>query len=485
MQFSQRLDPQGVGDVEVAYYQALKPGKRVLLWYRDDNVWHENMIAWIIGGQRAVIFTPDSDMYIEDLGCNGAGGPTRLRGLTSNNKFPRGLNVYRFRDAISDDQIKQLISEAKILVKSELGGDPPDPLIITNSDGIDVTYEEFFGVPSGPARMRIHGKSPASGSDGPKNARKISAALADYVWVSAEPLGGLVLGQEVSLSVDTDVQIGDRTAIALRNGSWVKVEMIRVSDAADYAAKRIDLFKKADGSPPGGLKVLDALRSGAESGEKKDAVEDEGDVRTLWIDYDEHGERYKRWRDVCRESHSPTLGDKPLDGPVTALHAIKHMERHGGDPRMWLQMWMRTKHISTTDRVYHEMKVLCDALFYAGTFDQVNIPALMGFEVVCRRMQAIVDAYADPSKPSWENAKLFTGQGSPEDLVSPTFRSYATKKNRDELELLQARQKVRELRGGQAVQVDDAGAEALDSLPQKAKATPKSRGKAGKGQVDG
>ena len=152
---------------------------------------------------------------------------------------------------------------------------------------------------------------------------------------------------------------------------------------------------------------------------------------------------------------------------------------------MWLQMWMRTKHISTTDRVYHEMKVLCDALFYAGTFDQVNIPALMGFEVVCRRMQAIVDAYADPSKPSWENAKLFTGQGSPEDLVSPTFRSYATKKNRDELELLQARQKVRELRGGHAVQVDDAGAEALDSLPQKAKATPKSHGKAGKGQVDG
>ena len=67
-------------------------------------------------------------------------------------------------------------------------------------------------------------------------------------------------------------------------------------------------------------------------------------------------------------------------------------------------------------------------------------------EVVCRRIQAIVDAYANPNRPSWENAKLFTGQGTPEDIVSPTFKTYAAKKNKDELELLQARQKVRELR---------------------------------------
>lgn len=206
-----------------------------------------------------------------------------------------------------------------------------------------------------------------------------------------------------------------------------------ISDAIDYADKRRSLFSHAN--PPAEKTILDRLKPVA-ANDGAEEEEDKGDVRTLWIDYDEHGERYKRWRDVCRESHSPNLADKPLDGPITGLHLIKHVERHGGDPRLWLQLWLRTKHIEPSDRVAHEMRVLCDVLYYAGTFDQLNIPALVSLEVVCRRMQAVVDAYTNPTKPSWENAKIFTGQGSPEDLVSPTFRSYATKKNRDELELL-------------------------------------------------
>ena len=50
---------------------------------------------------------------------------------------------------------------------------------------------------------------------------------------------------------------------------------------------------------------------------------------------------------------------------------------------------------------------------------------------------------------------MFAGLGSPDDLVSPTFRTYATKKNKDELELIQAHMKVRELRGGPAVVADE------------------------------
>lgn len=474
---SHQLDPTGIGaGAEVVCYQGLKPGKRVLLWYPDDNVWHENLIALIVGGEQAVIYTPDQDLYIECLGCKGVDGPSRLRGLDARLRVPRHLRSYKFRFAITDDIIRQVITDAIKVVKEETGLDAAIPPVVTNATGMDVGLDAFFG-----------GSPPTSGAvpGSPVHARPVTNALADYVWVSAEPLGGLTLGQEVSLNAATDVQVGDRTAMALRSGDWVKCEMIRIVDAADYRDKRRALFSGSVVSGSGECPpVLDRLKQAAAIDKAKIEEDDVGDVRTLWIDYDEHGERYKRWRDVCKESHSPTLGDKPLEGPATALHTMKHMERHGGDPRMWLQMWMRTKHISPTDRVAHEMRVLVDTLYFAGTYDQVNIPALMSLECVCRRMQAIVDAYADPSKPSWENAKLFSGQGTPEDLVSPTFRSYATKKNRDELELLQARQKVRELRGGHAAAVDDAVGDAIDALPPKAKAAPKSRGKAGKGQAD-
>ena len=81
--------------------------------------------------------------------------------------------------------------------------------------------------------------------------------------------------------------------------------------------------------------------------------------------------------------------------------------------------------METTDRVYHELKVLCDALHYAGTHDQLNIPALISLEVLCRRVQSVVEAYTNPSRPSWEHA----------DIV-PVFRTHAVKKNKEELELL-------------------------------------------------
>ena len=129
--------------------------------------------------------------------------------------------------------------------------------------------------------------------------------------------------------------------------------------------------------------------------------------------------------------------------------------------------------------------VLGDALFYAGAFDQLNIPALISMEVVCRRIQAIFDAYSHPSRPSRENAKIFAGQGSPEDIVSPSFRSYAAKRNKDELELLQARQKVRELRGSPAIPIEEG--DPSDALPPKPNPEPKKNkggGRGGQGQGD-
>ncbi|CAK8988362.1 unnamed protein product, partial [Durusdinium trenchii] len=227
--------------------------------------------------------------------------------------------------------------------------------------------------------------------------------------------------------------------------------MVKLSEVEGYADRRRALF---------------GVSSAAGSGEcPQPGKGGSNDVRTLWVDFDEHGDRYKRWRDVCKESYTPSFDQTPLEGPTTGLHLIKHAERHGGDPRLWMQLWCRSKHIETTDRTFHEMKVLVDALFFAGTFDQVNIPALMSMEVVCRRIQAIVDAYSNPSRPSWENAKIFAGQGTPEDIVSPTFRNYATRKNKEELELLQARQKVRELRGAPAIAQEEG--DAAESLPTK------------------
>ncbi|CAK9032346.1 Protein disulfide isomerase-like 2-1 [Durusdinium trenchii] len=447
------LSLEGVGDVEEECYRNLTSGSRVLLWYSDDHVWHEALIGLVLGGEQVVMYTPDKDLYIESIGCKGLEGPIRLRGLKPDLGLPSRLRApaYRFREIISDTLIKQVFRDSVKLAEREAGCSVALPTHILNHAGQRKTLEEFFGGSFVRSRQPTPIGKLDKSSDSPKNAVKVQPALGDFVWLAAEPLGGLILGQEVSLNSETGVQVGTSCALALRKGVWVKVDMVKLSEVEGYADRRRALF---------------GVSSAAGSGEcPQPGKGGSNDVRTLWVDFDEHGDRYKRWRDVCKESYTPSFDQTPLEGPTTGLHLIKHAERHGGDPRLWMQLWCRSKHIETTDRTFHEMKVLVDALFFAGTFDQVNIPALMSMEVVCRRIQAIVDAYSNPSRPSWENAKIFAGQGTPEDIVSPTFRNYATRKNKEELELLQARQKVRELRGAPAIAQEEG--DAAESLPTK------------------
>ena len=488
----EKLSTEDLGDVEVEYYQNIVPGTRAFVWYADDNVWHEILIGLIVSGDEVYIYTPDGDLYREKINCKGESGPTRLRGLTEKLGVPRNIRrSYRFRDRFTDEIIRKVIRDSLAAATDE-GLTVDHPSHVRNAAGDLVTFESFFGGNFVRHRMRgkgaadargpeAFGDSPKSGGASPKNACVVTAAPPDSVWVAAEPLGGLLLGQEVCLNPDSDIQAGDRTAMALRKNVWVKIELILIADAAGYADARRKMFAGPAEVP------LDAPRAGSSKdvppvGDPEDDSP-HGDVRTLWVDYDTHGERYKAWKEVCSESFTPVQDSKPIDGPCTALHLLKHTLHQGGDPRLWMQLWARAKHLEPTDRTFHEMKMLTEVLFLAGTYDQVNIPSLMSMEVVCRRIQAIVDAYMNPSKPSWENAKIFTGQSSPEDIVSPVFKTYAVKRNKEELELLQARQKVRELRGAPVVALEDGATDVVDALPKKPPKPPR-RPKGGGGQGD-
>ena len=74
--------------------------------------------------------------------------------------------------------------------------------------------------------------------------------------------------------------------------------------------------------------------------------------------------------------------------------------------RLDAALWQREKKLESADRVIHEMKVLTDTLYYAGAYDCLNLGALISIEIVCRRIQTIVDAYSNPARPNWERADL-------------------------------------------------------------------------------
>ena len=162
----------------------------------------------------------------------------------------------------------------------------------------------------------------------------------------------------------------------------------------------------------------------------------------MWVDWDRHSERYKAWRDVCAESTEEELDAKRIDGAATSLHMCKAMERQGGDPRAWLERWLREKRVENSDRVGHELRCLTDSLYLAGTVDQLNLGGLHCMETICRRIAAIVEAYATPGKPSWEHARFYSGVASSEEVVAPALRSQVVRRLKDEADLYSARSRA-------------------------------------------
>ena len=192
---------------------------------------------------------------------------------------------------------------------------------------------------------------------------------------------------------------------------------------------------------------------------------DGDDVRALWVLYDEQGERHREWRGVVQESATHSFTDWPYQGPQSTLHISKHMQRHGGDPKLWMQIWMRKHNLSDSDRVVHELRTLVDTLYLAGVYDQLNLGSLGCLECVSRRIKTIVEAFSSSAGPTpdWSHARLYTGRATADDVVSPDLRSWAAKKGKEEVELHQARTKIREARklGTETGETGDGAGEGL------------------------
>ena len=132
-----------------------------------------------------------------------------------------------------------------------------------------------------------------------------------------------------------------------------------------------------------------------------------------------------------------------------------------------------------------ELRTLIEIFYLGGVYDQLNMASLASFEAASRRIQSIVDAYSAGSSasPDWGAARIISGYRGPDDAVSPTLRSWAARKGKEEVELAQARAKIRETRKGLLTTEDSAAdAVASGSLPGGGapKPNPKRKGR-GKG----
>ena len=498
-----------------------------IVFYSDDTFWHERMLLFPLADGRWVVYTPDGDYYIEAVkGDSPEDGPTHGRLLEADFGLPRDVRApaYRFKNYPDPATFKSLLREGFKLALQEDGDNVMVVKEILDTRGRIMNLDEYFGGNFLVRRLRGKGgivkkevttrktkaEKDETGDEDEKEDDGDEAALplrvtsvpddilekmhkaiypapVGQAWIAVELIGQFFPGLEVKLNAHTDFCIGTHTALILREGRYVKCELMKIGEIpgiVDEIKGGLVKFMK-DQDPPGGeddgrgekkeIEKIDEEATGAE------------DVRTTWIDFDEEGKRFKDWRRVVADSKSHDFKDWPHEGPLSCLRVMTHMFRHGGTPKLWMQLWMKNKNIHENDRVAHEMRVLVECLEFGGGYDQLNMPCLASFETICRRLQSIVDAYEKSTNgtPDWGNAKLFSGHASPDDLVAPSLRTWAAKRGKEEVELWQARAKMRELRqppfGGGGAEQAAAGAAADGVLPGRGPKGPKGLRKGQKG----
>ena len=465
--------PGGAG----AGWHRLIPGQYFEVEYEDDEVAHERLALWPIDKDTWVVRSPDGDVWAEDLsGQDPTTGPfvsrPVRRRMTAKGPHAGALPpLYRFRERLGGVALKTAMVRGlgAAVEVSDLGATP----VVTHVAGEDgerlPLVEAFSNTTSAlmrEAMARVSGATPASASaaaaaEAPPPQPAWRAATAsetprDEVWIYHEAGPSAVLGGEAHLAAGRDVVAGGDTALVLDNGKWILARRVAASEAPALAQR---LRGGAPLPAPVERPPVDLDRLGLGRAATAPAPGLAGgtteDARTLWVDWDAHGERCKPWREVCREASSEDLEESRVEGPVTALHMCKAMEREGGDPRMWLERWLREKRLDSSDRVAHELRALTDVLFLSGSVDQLNVGGLHGMEALCRRIAAIVEAYAT-GRPTWEHARFYAGTPVAEEVVAPALHSQVLRRAREEAELSSARSRGVP-RGGATERADGDG----------------------------
>ena len=302
---------------------------------------------------------------------------------------------------------------------------------------------------------------------------------------------GFSVGTEVTLN-PSSVVCGDK-AIYVYRGKSIFVEMVPIASVAEYREKKAREWESILSRPPAPDPRIDgepldgdgstprektsafssALRSrlgldppdkdppaGTETSAEAppSAADSSGDdVRTLWVITDEQGVRFKPWKDVVVESwHSPFgpgEGQK-LRGPSTVVQFLRAMDP---DPRSWLEKWRQLKKLEINDRVMHELTPLVESIYLGGCYDCLNMPSLVAFEFLVRRIYQVTDAYAVPGKISWANSKYFRGTSGIDEIVPQEMRSYVHRESRAEVELAAARSRTASLAGGMSPATGSSG----------------------------
>ncbi|CAK0850649.1 unnamed protein product, partial [Prorocentrum cordatum] len=306
------------GEQEEEWYSDLSPGQYVAMEYEGDDVDHERILLYPLGGGVWCIRTPDGDEYFQDVACQGASdGPVRCRLLPADGSLPPGARgrgrrkLYRFPERVGAVELREGILWGRSACEAECrpGQRPVVPERVQEPAGGLTPIGRFFGgsFPHAPG-VRLRGKQP------------LTAALV------ARPRPEVALGGTAAPEVDirkaTFVGASDTSGLIFVDDGFARVRRMPVEDVPEYADTRTAELRRRLGLPGAGAEadLRDRLarpplpppaEAPAQAGEAAAAPIKSEDVRLPAVDFDGQGERFKPWREAVHESSQEEFSNQP------------------------------------------------------------------------------------------------------------------------------------------------------------------------------
>ena len=422
------------------FWKRVMPGQRILIWYRDDDVYHERVALWptgVSGTTRWAFATPDhaerdgSGIYVEDAGS--IEDVSKVAPLSLSGKRPYlDEDIYAFADVFSNSQLLDLIrkgrKEALEIVAAEGGSlEAPTKFVEWNTGRcVDL-----------PADLLFRGKGRSQKQPDPGRDR--TRSLPSGRWAAISPLPGIRVGDVQVLKAEDDFTILDNFVL------------LKLTDG--LAAGQVAVLERLD----------DRTSTSFRAGQRKQALEEfefqekpaveaasasQDDARTMSVTTNRRGRRHKHFQDAVDELVEDHYDDWPLRDRVrTLLHLLERMSADGLAPIAWIDSYLARKRYPESDRSSHELRAIAQVLETALLYDQVNVTSLACFEYMARRLQLIVAAHAvDVNNPAYAGAEFYGGNEDGDELVSPELRKKVLEGMKSQAKVLEVQQKQKELK---------------------------------------
>ena len=392
---------------------------------RGRVLWHQRLIlAWLqSSADEAVVLTPDGDIFVEDLDDERNSDVKSIQWEVTSGILPPSVsarNVYRFGQLPTGRVLAKLRVDGEKMADDEdvsrgwvAGGGRPAPEAARPSKPPDAV----LAAPP-PPLLDLGGVRPRVAT--PRG----SPRIAEGKWVVALSENGRVVGEEVRLTGREVFAPGSQKGIfQTPDGDWIFI----VRESAAVLAMAGDKTKEPM------------------------------DARVLKVKYDTNGVRNRVWRDTVADMDEIEFKDWSLPGPRTVAWCARFVDRRGGGPLDHHRWWMGTLRLQVTDFGVQEHEHGMRSFQSFGEYDQVDLPSLMGLEVILRRCHMIEYHHEKRSKAvkdkgdtvgglSRDEAAYFVGshRTAGEVMVSPELVEWVSKEIGKDVEVVKQMRKARE-----------------------------------------